>query len=35
MIVEVISEFRKQEEKNITFDDGVTIEIDASFLSSD
>ena len=35
MIVEVISEFRKQEEKNITFDDGVAVEIDASFLSSD
>jgi len=35
MIVEVISEFRKQEERNITFDDGIAIEIDASFLSSD
>ncbi len=35
MIVEAISEFRKQEEKNITFDDGVAVEIDASFLSSD
>lgn len=35
MIVEVISEFRKQEDKNITFDDGIAVEIDASFLSSD
>lgn len=35
MIIEAISEFKKVEEKNITFDDDTLLEIDASFLSVD
>ena len=35
MIIEAISNFRIQEEKSITFNDGTILEIDASFLSAD
>ena len=34
-IVKWISKFRTQEESNITFEDGVLVEIDASFLAGD
>lgn len=35
LIVDWIADFRKKEERNITFDDEVMVEIDASFLISD
>ena len=35
MIIEAISDFRVEDEKNITFSDGTIVEIDASFLSDD
>ena len=34
-IIEWIADFRKKEEFNITFEDEVMVEIDASFLISD
>lgn len=34
-IIEAISNFREQEEKSVTFNDGALLEIDASFLSAD
>ena len=34
-IIEAISDFRVEDEKSLTFNDGIVVEIDASFLSDD